>query len=94
MSHVQVSNVPTSASPSELRALFEQCGEVRQLLCQYEAGAAEGVALVAYADRQAASEAVDLLDTYPLGTSLLEVQVCGEVLGWRGSGGRDLAITC
>ncbi|KAL4443956.1 hypothetical protein ABPG75_011693 [Micractinium tetrahymenae] len=74
MSYVQVGGVPTSASPGELRTLFEQCGAVRQLVCWYEAGAAEGTALVAFADRAAAQEAADLLDSYPLGTSLLEVQ--------------------
>ncbi|KAL4437783.1 hypothetical protein ABPG77_005695 [Micractinium sp. CCAP 211/92] len=75
MSHVQVRGVPASATPGELRALFEQCGAVRQLVCQFEAGAAEGSALVVFADRAAAQEAADLLDSYPLGTSLLEVQL-------------------
>lgn len=72
---MQVRGVPASATPGELRALFEQCGAVRQLVCQFEAGAAEGSALVVFADRAAAQEAADLLDSYPLGTSLLEVQV-------------------
>lgn len=68
MSHVQVGGVPSSASPGELRELFEQCGAVRQLVCLFEVGAAEGSALVAFADAAAAQEAADLLDSYPLGT--------------------------
>lgn len=53
---------------------------------------------VAYADAAAAQEAVDLLDSYPVGQSLLEVQVRvleaakvegGGVGGWVG-GGRQM----
>ncbi len=44
-------------------------------------------ALVVYADAAAAQAAVELLDGYPLGTSLLEVQVSLESL--VGAGGND-----
>ncbi|KAI7844747.1 hypothetical protein COHA_001630 [Chlorella ohadii] len=74
MSQVQVSNVPTSASPEELRQLFAQLGPVKSLLTSFEATKPEGTALVVYADAAAAQAAVELLDGYPLGTSLLEVQ--------------------
>lgn len=42
MSHVQVGNVPTSASPEELRQLFGQLGEVKGLLTSFEANKVEG----------------------------------------------------
>ena len=44
-------------------------------------------ALVVYADAAQAQDAVELLDGYPLGTSLLEVQVSLESL--VGAGGND-----
>ena len=73
-SYVQVTGVPASASPQELRDLFGQLGEVVHVVASFEGGA-EGSALVVYSDPAAAQEAVDLLDSYPMGTSLLEVQV-------------------
>lgn len=42
MSQVQVNNVPTSASPEELRQLFAQLGQVKSLLTSFEANKAEG----------------------------------------------------
>lgn len=42
MSQVQVNNVPTSASPEELRQLFAQLGPVKSLLMSQEANKAEG----------------------------------------------------
>ncbi len=42
MSQVQVSNVPTSASPEELRQLFAQLGPVKSLLTSFEATKPEG----------------------------------------------------
>lgn len=41
-----------------------------------------------YADAAAAQEAVELLDGYPLDTSLLEVQVCAAWRLW-GAGIRE-----
>ncbi|PRW51174.1 RNP-1 like RNA-binding [Chlorella sorokiniana] len=78
MSQVQVNNVPTSSSPEELRQLFAQLGQVKSLLTSFEATKPEGTALVVYADAAAAEAAVELLDGYPLGTSLLEVQTCNR----------------
>lgn len=75
MSFVRASALPTSTSAGELRQLFAQIGELGQLVLIFEAGAAEGQALVAYKSAEAAAEAADLLDGYPLGTSLLEVEV-------------------
>jgi hypothetical protein len=75
MSFVRASALPTSTSAGELRQLFAQIGELGQLVLIFEAGAAEGQALVAYKSAEAAAEAADLLDGYPLGTSLLEVKV-------------------
>lgn len=42
MSQVQVNNVPTSASPEELRQLFAQLGQVKSLLTSFEANKPEG----------------------------------------------------
>jgi RNA recognition motif-containing protein len=74
MPSVQVQRVPLDSSAEELRQLFSQFGEVRSLVLTYD-GAAEGCALVSYADTAAAEQAADLLDSYPLRGSLLEVQV-------------------
>ena len=74
MSTVQVSSIPISTSAEELRSVFGQAGDIRQLILSYDSNAAEGQALVAYSHPAAATEAVDLLDAYPMGSSLLDVQ--------------------
>ena len=42
MSQVQVNNVPTSASPEELRQLFAQLGQVKSLLTSFDSTKPEG----------------------------------------------------
>ena len=88
MAFVRASALPTSTSAGELRQLFSDIGEVSQIVLIFRAGSAEGEALVAYKSAAAAAEAVDLLDGYPLGTSLLEVEVrspltCRRLSAWK-----------
>jgi hypothetical protein len=77
MSSVQVTGVPISCSLEELLLIFAQAGEIRHLNITLDnnRSPAEGQALISYASSSSAAEASDLLDSYPMGASLLEVQV-------------------
>ncbi|EFN56740.1 hypothetical protein CHLNCDRAFT_144170 [Chlorella variabilis] len=65
----------------ELRSVFGQAGDIRQLILSYDSNAAEGQALVAYSHPAAATEAVDLLDAYPMGSSLLDEVGVDQYMG-------------